>query len=82
MTLAGCGIKWSHIYPWVTFKRLDDGWGVTANASDRVTEIELEEDPLADPLSHELGLTFQLEVMDVHVNQLPGGIPVEFPGQP
>ena len=71
------GAGWTYSTNWKTPAPLDDWHGVTADADDRVTGLELAFNGLAGPIPVELGSLADLRVLDLGFNDLAGPIPSE-----
>lgn len=70
------GANWTNSTNWVTDAPLDDWYGVTTDASERVVGLDLEENNLIGPIPRELGDLAKLETL-VLVDSLTGPIPGE-----
>lgn len=77
-TTGGAG--WTNGTSWKTSAPLGDWYGVTTDASGRVTELRLSENGLAGPIPPKLGSLTYLERLDLRSNALTGPIPSELSG--
>ena len=74
------GASWTSSTSWKTSAPLGDWYGVTTDASGRVTELRLSENGLAGPIPPKLGSLTYLERLDLRSNTLTGPIPSELSG--
>lgn len=70
------GPNWTNATNWLTGAPLSDWYGVTTDASDRVVQLDLEDNNLVGPIPAELGDLAKLEIL-VLVDSLTGPIPRE-----
>ncbi len=70
------GAGWTDSTNWKTSAPLDDWYGVTADADDRVTSLVLDFNGLTGPIPVELGSLVDLQVLDLRGNRLAGRLPM------
>ena len=71
------GAGWLDNDNWLTGTPLEEWHGVTVDADDRVSRLELEGNLLHGQLPPELGILTELSVLKLSCNELKGPIPVE-----
>ena len=69
------GASWTNSTRWKTSAPPGDWYGVTTDASGRVTELELPENGLSGSIPVELGSLENLRRLSLHSNELSGSIP-------
>ena len=69
------GASWTNGTSWKTSAPLGDWYGVTADATGRVTELKLGDNGLTGPIPTELGSLGALQWLDLSSNELSGSIP-------
>ena len=69
------GPSWNDSTNWKSAAPLDEWYGVTADASGRVTELRLGENGLIGSIPTALGRLGALEWLDLNSNELRGSIP-------
>ena len=69
------GASWTNGTSWKTSAPLGDWYGVTADATGRVTELRLGDNGLTGPIPTELGSLGALQWLDLSSNELSGSIP-------
>lgn len=71
------GLNWENSTNWLSAEPIDDWFGVTADASGRVTALNLGRNNLLGTLPVELGRLTSLERLVMSANELSGPIPRE-----
>ena len=69
------GASWTNSTSWKTSAPLGDWYGVTTDASGRVTELRLADNGLTGSIPTELGSLGALQWLDLSLNELSGSIP-------
>ena len=69
------GASWTNRASWKTSASLGDWYGVTTDASGRVTRLELADNGLTGSIPTALGSLARLERLDLSSNELSGSIP-------
>ena len=69
------GAGWTDSTNWKTSAPLDHWYGVTADADDRVTELDLRDNGLTGPIPSSLGRLSSLRLLVLWHNELTGRIP-------
>ncbi len=69
------GASWTNSTSWKTSAPLGDWYGVTADASGRVTELKLGDNGLTGSIPAALGYIGTLQWLDLSSNELSGSIP-------
>ena len=70
------GPSWTNSTNWKSAAPLGQWYGVTTDATGRVTKLDLAENTLAGPIPAALGSLSNLEALDLSKNRLTGSIPV------
>ena len=71
------GRSWENSDNWLTDAPPGSWYGVTADATDRITALRLEKNNLQGPIPPELGRLTDLRVLSLSFNDLTGAIPEE-----
>ena len=71
------GQSWTNNTNWLSDEPLGEWYGVTVNADDRVTELDLRNNNLLGPFVSDIGNLEELVSLQLGHNQLTGGIPPE-----
>ena len=69
------GASWTNSTNWKTSAPLGDWYGVTTDASGRVTELRLSDNGLTGSIPTALGSLVTLQWLDISLNELSGPIP-------
>ena len=69
------GSNWADNTNWNTSAPLDQWYGVTADANDRVTNLDLTNNQLRGPIPPSLGSLLNLQELRLNGNQLSGPVP-------
>ena len=71
------GPNWNENTNWLSAEPLDEWFGVSTDASGRVTSLNLQGNNLLGPLPAALGRLDKLEILNLSINDLSGSIPPE-----
>ena len=71
------GSSWLVDTNWLSNGPLGEWHGVSTDADGRVAELDLDGKQLSGPISSELGNLDNLEVLELHYNQLSGCVPAK-----
>ena len=71
------GPNWTHNMHWLSQRPVGEWYGVTTDATGRVTKLELQENGLTGVIPPEIGNLNDLHTLWLYGNELSGGIPAE-----